>query len=103
LSRAKKRLQKEQVKDNLKQKKKGGPLLRMHARCIDDSCLEVKINSKRQSDGESNDDDDEQVNGFTDENQEWLKPKSKKVPIVQREASMQHVSTLVAIRKREQR
>jgi len=41
---------------------------------------ELKTTIKRQSDGESNDDDEEeQTNGYTDENQQWLKPKKKKV------------------------
>ena len=50
---------------------------------------EPKVVKKRQSDGESNEeeDDDEQqqpsANGFTDENQQWLKPKkTKKVRVL---------------------
>jgi hypothetical protein len=55
---ARKRLEKEQVKQKIKKPKE----------------------IKRQSDGESNDDDDEiQTNGYTDENQQWLKPKKKTV------------------------
>ena len=45
--------------------------------------LEIKAPAKRQSDGESNEDEDEEqqqeTNGYTDENQQWLKPKKKKV------------------------
>jgi hypothetical protein len=37
----------------------------------------IKELKKRQSDGESN--DEEPTNGYTDENQQWLKPKKKKV------------------------
>jgi len=59
---ARKRLEKEQIK----QKSKSSS----------------KTPVKRQSDGESNDDEDDeqqqQINGFTDENQQWLKPKTKK-------------------------
>ncbi|CAF2856546.1 unnamed protein product [Rotaria sp. Silwood2] len=56
--RARKRLQKEQLKQTIKKNTK------------------LKTTTKRQSDGESN--DEEQTNGYTDENQQWLKPKKKK-------------------------
>ncbi|CAF0970005.1 unnamed protein product [Rotaria sordida] len=39
--------------------------------------IEVKIIKKRQSDDESIEDDDEQINGYTDENQQRLKPKKR--------------------------
>jgi ribosomal RNA methyltransferase Nop2 len=59
--RARKRLEKEQSKQTIKK------------------ITKVKTPTKRQSDGESNEDEEEeQTNGFTDENQQWLKPKKKK-------------------------
>ncbi|CAF0745244.1 unnamed protein product [Rotaria sordida] len=41
------------------------------------SIQKVKIIKKRQSDDESIEDDDEQINGYTDENQQRLKPKKR--------------------------
>ncbi|CAF0859243.1 unnamed protein product [Rotaria sordida] len=41
------------------------------------SQIKVKIIKKRQSDDESIEDDDEQINGYTDENQQRLKPKKR--------------------------
>ncbi|CAF0882297.1 unnamed protein product [Rotaria sordida] len=55
--RARKRLQKEELKQTIKKKTK------------------LKTTTKRQSD---DDDEEEQINGYTDENQQWLKPKKKK-------------------------
>ncbi|CAM2714096.1 unnamed protein product [Rotaria socialis] len=56
--RARKRLEKDKLKQTINKNTK------------------LKTATKRQSDGESN--DEEQINGYTDENQQWLKPKKKK-------------------------
>jgi len=80
---ARKRLVKEKEKEKLKQttKKNTGVFYPNRFSTINlFFCKEVKITKKRQSDGESIDDDDEeQLNGYTDENQKWLKPKKTKV------------------------
>ncbi|UJR22012.1 hypothetical protein I4U23_025079 [Adineta vaga] len=68
-SRGRQRARKRLEKEELKQTNKKNPKL-------------VTRTKKRQSDGESNEDEEEeqqQINGFTDENQQWLKPKKKKV------------------------